>query len=111
MLHAKALHGNPFDGHTLASVVAELEAPTGVKTRRIHVDKSLPLRRQGAIAATPTPRSSASGSAARCAASLPDPPRDVSPRRRQAGHWAYEGRTGWAAIILKAAAATASTPS
>jgi IS5 family transposase len=26
VLHAKALHGNPFDGHTLGPVVAELEA-------------------------------------------------------------------------------------
>ena len=33
VLHAKALHGNPFDGHTLGPVIAELE------TRRIHVDK------------------------------------------------------------------------
>jgi transposase, IS5 family len=39
VLHAKALHGNPFDGHTLGPVVAELEARTGIETRRIHVDK------------------------------------------------------------------------
>jgi IS5 family transposase len=39
VLHAKALHGNPFDGHTLRPVVAELEALTGVETRRIHVDR------------------------------------------------------------------------
>ena len=26
VLHAKALHGNPFDGHTLGPVIAELEA-------------------------------------------------------------------------------------
>ena len=39
MLHAKALHGNPFDGHTLGPVIAELERHTGVETRRIHVDK------------------------------------------------------------------------
>ena len=39
MLHAKALHGNPFDGHTLGPVVAELEQMTGVETRRIHVDR------------------------------------------------------------------------
>src|SRR5689334_4827269 len=63
LLHAKALHGNPFDGHTLGPVVAELEALTGVETRRIHIDK--------AIAATTTHRSSASGSVARCAASPP----------------------------------------
>jgi IS5 family transposase len=39
VLHAKALHGNPYDGHTLGPVVAELERLTGVETRRIHVDK------------------------------------------------------------------------
>jgi transposase, IS5 family len=39
VLHAKALHGNPFDGHTLGPVVTELETLTGVETRCIHVDK------------------------------------------------------------------------
>ena len=39
VLHAKALHGNPFDGHTLGPVITELEQLTGVETRRIHVDK------------------------------------------------------------------------
>jgi transposase, IS5 family len=39
VLHAKALHGNPFDGHTLGSVVADMERLTGIEVRRIHVDK------------------------------------------------------------------------
>ena len=39
MLHAKALHGNPFDGHTLGPIIADLEALTGVEAHRIHVDK------------------------------------------------------------------------
>jgi IS5 family transposase len=39
VLHAKALHGNPFDGHTLGPVITELERLTGVETRRIHIDK------------------------------------------------------------------------
>jgi len=39
VLHAKALHGNPFDGHMLGPVIADLEQLTGVETRRIHVDK------------------------------------------------------------------------
>lgn len=39
VLHAKALHGNPFDGHTLGPVVADLEALTGAEVQRIHVDK------------------------------------------------------------------------
>src|SRR5262249_11692114 len=33
VLHATALHGNPFDGHTLGPVITELEALTGVETR------------------------------------------------------------------------------
>ena len=39
VLHAKALHGNPFDGHTLGPVVADMEKLTGVEVKRIHVDK------------------------------------------------------------------------
>jgi transposase, IS5 family len=39
VLHAKALHGNPFDGHTLGPMVADMEKLTGVEARRIHVDK------------------------------------------------------------------------
>jgi len=39
VLHAKALQGNPFDGHTLGPVVADLEKLTGVEAKRIHVDK------------------------------------------------------------------------
>jgi IS5 family transposase len=38
-LHSKALHGNPFDGHTLGSVVADMERVTGVEVARVHVDK------------------------------------------------------------------------
>jgi transposase, IS5 family len=39
VLHAKALHGNPYDGHTLGPVIADLEKLTGVTVRRIHSDK------------------------------------------------------------------------
>ena len=39
VLHAQALHGNPFDGHTLGPVVADLERLTGFEVKRIHVDK------------------------------------------------------------------------
>jgi IS5 family transposase len=39
VLHAKALHGNPYDGHTLGPVITDLEKLTGVEVRRIHVDK------------------------------------------------------------------------
>src|SRR5437762_11099602 len=39
VLHAKAVHGNPFDGHTLGPVITDLEQQTGAETRRIHVDQ------------------------------------------------------------------------
>ena len=39
VLHSQALHGNPFDGHTLEGAVSEIEKNTGVEVTRIHVDK------------------------------------------------------------------------
>jgi hypothetical protein len=39
VLDAKALHGNPYDGHTLGPVIADLEKLTGVTVRRIHGDR------------------------------------------------------------------------
>ena len=57
VLHAKALHGNPFDGHTLKPAVSDIEKNTGLEVRRIHVDR--------AIAATTTRTGSASLSPAK----------------------------------------------
>src|SRR3954447_26493159 len=39
VLHAQALHGNPYDGHPLGPVVSAIEKLTGIETRRIHVDR------------------------------------------------------------------------
>jgi len=39
VLHAKALHGNPFDGHTLRPVIEELTDWLGTRPERIYVDK------------------------------------------------------------------------
>ena len=39
MLHAKTLPGNPYDGHTLASVLEETEALTGREIERAFADK------------------------------------------------------------------------
>ena len=39
ILHAKALPGNPYDGHTLKQVIEETEALTGRKIERAYVDK------------------------------------------------------------------------
>ena len=39
ILHAKALPGNPYDGHTLKGVIEETEALTGREIERAYVDK------------------------------------------------------------------------
>jgi len=39
VVHARAIHGNPYDGHTLAAALADAEALTGVTAKRIFVDK------------------------------------------------------------------------
>lgn len=41
LLHAKVLHGDPFEEHTLGPVMAEMETLTGVEARRIRVDKDI----------------------------------------------------------------------
>ncbi len=37
--HVRAFHGNPYDGHTLKTVIEEMEAWTGITPERIYVDK------------------------------------------------------------------------
>jgi transposase, IS5 family len=39
VLHAKALPGNPYDGHTLREVIEETQALTGREIERAYVDK------------------------------------------------------------------------
>lgn len=39
VVHAGALHGNPYDGHTLGRVIRETEALTGREVERAYVDK------------------------------------------------------------------------
>lgn len=39
MLYAKALHGHPFDGHTLGFLVTDMTRVIGVEPGHIHVDK------------------------------------------------------------------------
>jgi len=39
VIHALALPGNPYDGHTLAKAVAATEAVTGQRIERVYVDK------------------------------------------------------------------------
>lgn len=39
VLHARSLPGNPYDGHTLGTVIAAAERLTGCKVERAYVDK------------------------------------------------------------------------
>jgi IS5 family transposase len=39
ILHAKALPGNPYDGHTLKAAIEETQALTGREIERVYVDK------------------------------------------------------------------------
>ena len=101
VLQAKALHANLFDGHTLGPVIAELEALTGIETRRIHVDKGYRGHNHAQkfrVWIIGQVRRITAPIAARCAAA---PPSSLSLATSRPS-------TGWAAIISKAAAATAS---
>ena len=42
MLHAKALPGNPYDGHTLREVIEDTQKLTGREIERGYVDKGIP---------------------------------------------------------------------
>ena len=39
VIHSEALHGNPFDGHTLLPITENVKRITGVPIERIYVDK------------------------------------------------------------------------
>jgi IS5 family transposase len=39
VLHARALPGNPYDGHTLGDIIEATEKPTGCSIERAYVDK------------------------------------------------------------------------
>lgn len=39
VLHARAFHGNPYDGHTLRRVIEETQALTGREIERVYADK------------------------------------------------------------------------
>jgi IS5 family transposase len=39
VVHAKALPGNPYDGHTLAAIIPEIEALVGAALQRVVADK------------------------------------------------------------------------
>lgn len=39
VIHCQALHGRPFDGHTLGGAIKDIKALSGVEPKRIYVDK------------------------------------------------------------------------
>ena len=62
MLHARALPGNPYDGHTLGGVIEATEKLTGCPIERAYVDK-------GYRATKPQPRGAYSSQARNVASS------------------------------------------
>lgn len=54
VLHADALHGNPFDGHTLGEALKQTAALTGVIPKRAHVDKGYRGHKQNLQTPDPT---------------------------------------------------------
>jgi len=83
VLGARALPGNPYDGHTLADQIAQAERITGTAVERLRRPRlPRPRRRQG-------PRVHLRPEAGRHA---PHPPRAAPPQRHRARHRAHEGR-------------------
>jgi len=50
VLHAKALPGNPYDGHTLAAVIEETQTLTGREIERVYVAGRLVVHIYSALA-------------------------------------------------------------
>jgi hypothetical protein len=77
--HAKALPGNPYDGHTLATVIPEIEALVGNTLERILTDKgyrghNAPPDYKFRVFITGQKRCVTPGSNASCAAGPPSSP-------------------------------------
>ena len=53
--HVKALPGNPYDGHTLAAVIPDIEGKIGASIKRIVADRGY-LSAMRSIVATATTR-------------------------------------------------------
>ena len=86
-LHAKALPGNPYDGHTLATIIPEMEATIGAEIERVLADAgykghNAPLNPQvQGLHRRPEAAHDARHQA-----------RDETPSRRRAGHRPHQER-------------------
>jgi hypothetical protein len=101
--HAKALPGNPYDGHTLATVIPEIEAQIGATLSRIVADRGYRGRPATSSGSISPARDAASPrrSNANSAAVPPSNRSSVTPRRS----------TAWAETISPELTATLPTPS
>ena len=77
VLHAKALPGNPYDGHTLRAVIERTQKLTGCEIERAYVDKGYRGHARPTRAASSSPAKSAAcsvPSSANCDAAPPSRP-------------------------------------
>ena len=105
ILHAKALPGNPYDGHTLKEVIEETETLTGREIERAYVDKGYVGHDAPKSPTGSSNRARSAASTARSKANSGGDPLS-SPSSAIAKQTAIWGETS-----SKAAQATASTPS
>ena len=105
--HVKSLPGNPYDGHTLATVIPDMEALVGNTIERILADKGYrghnapPDYKFRVFTLRPEARGNARRSNANCAAGPPSSPSSAISRPS----------TAWAATISGSGAAMPTTPS
>ena len=80
VLQAKALPGNPYDGHTLRAAIEDTQSLTGREIERAYVDKGyrgpMPPTRGGSSSPARSAASSASSNAS-CGDALPSSPSSV----------------------------------
>ena len=69
VLHAKALPGNPYDGHTLGAVIATTETLTGCAIERAYSTRDIADMTRTTRAASSSPARSAASSASSSASS------------------------------------------
>ena len=105
--HVKALPGNPYDGHTLATVIPEMEAQIGNTIERILADKGYRGHN-----APPDYKFRVFTSGQKRARDAQDQARAATPVRRRARASAISRpSTEWAETISPTAPATPPTPS
>ena len=102
VLHAKALPGNPYDGHTLGAVIDDTQKLTGCEIERVYVDKG--YRGHNA----PNPRRVFISGQKRGVFGVIK--RDATPVRHRTGDRPLEPAEASAAATSKAAKATPPTP-